>query len=98
MKNPPSASADSDWLKLYLSKLDPPATERPAFRAVLSPAEEKAERTARVARELIEAETEERQATTARLRAARLGKDANSRVDPTQGSARQQGGPGYPPG
>ncbi len=98
MKKPPPASADSDWLEAYLPKLDPPDTERPAFRAVLSPAERNAERTSRVARELTKAETEARQATTAQLRAARLGKEADVREMAEQDSAKQKGGSTCLPG
>jgi hypothetical protein len=88
MKQSSPASADNDWIETYLPTLDSADTERPAFRAVLSPTGQKAERTARIARELTEAETEARQATTARLRAARIGKAADVHADPAHNCAK----------
>lgn len=58
--------------------LDDRASE---FRLRPTPQQGKAEETSRVARELTEAANEQRFATAARLRAARLEKDAENRSD-----------------
>jgi hypothetical protein len=50
--------------------------EVPPHRRVLTPAERKAAETTRVAREATEAEAEQRQAQVARLRRARLEREA----------------------
>ncbi|WP_037280544.1 hypothetical protein [Rubellimicrobium mesophilum] len=48
----------------------------PPHRRVLTPAERRAEESTRVAREITEARTEQRQAEVARLKAARLKREA----------------------
>ena len=92
MKKPSLGSANDDWLERYFPKSQAAGTGPSEFRPVLSPTEEKAEETARVARELIDAETEARRATAARLRAARLGNQADIPADADRKPPSQEDG------
>ena len=71
---------DAGWLERFMSGTKPVETAAPAFRPKLSPSEHKADERTRAVRELTDAATEKRQATTARLKAARLGKVAEDRA------------------
>jgi len=73
------ASKDID--ALWLSTLTPAARPAvPAFRPTRAPHEVKADTTARISRELIDAQTEKRHANTARLKQARLERDAGEQA------------------
>lgn len=78
-KQPPDAS-DPHWLERFMSGTKPVDTAVPAFRPQLSPSERKAEERTRVVREMTDAATEKRSTATARLKAARLGKEADDRA------------------
>lgn len=78
-KQPPDGS-DASWLGRFMSGTKLVETATPAFRPKLSPSEHKADERTRAVRELTDAATEKRQATTARLKAARLGKEAEDRA------------------
>lgn len=62
------------------------------FRPPRTPAETRADETTRVAREMIDAVVEERQAKTARLRRARLEKEAQKAAEPTPPKTRRKRG------
>ncbi|HVG49669.1 MAG TPA: hypothetical protein VM899_16210 [Rubellimicrobium sp.] len=93
MKKLRPGSGNDDWLERYFPKLQAGGADPSKFRPVLSPTEEKAEKTARAARELIEAENEARRAAAARLRAARLGKQADGHMDAAREQPNQKEGP-----
>ena len=74
-----SNGSDAGWLERFMSGTKPVETAAPAFRPKLSPSEHKSDERTRAVREMTDAATEKRQATTARLKAARLGKEADDR-------------------
>ena len=78
-KSRPDAS-DAGWLERFMSGTKPVETAAPAFRPQLSPSERKADERTRVARQMTDADTEKRSALTARLKAARLEKEAEDRA------------------
>ena len=78
-KRRPDAS-DAGWLERFMSGTKPVATAAPAFRPQSSPSQQKADERTRVVPEMTDAATEKRLATTARLKAARLGKEAEDRA------------------
>ena len=71
---------NSDWLERFMAGTTPATTGVPAFRPQPSPSERKAEERTRAVREMTDSETEKRLTTTARLKAARLGKEAEDRA------------------
>ena len=83
MKKPaPDISTDA-WLERFFSGTSA-ETKVPAFRPTQSPSERKAAETTRVFREMTEAATDQRQAAAAKLKAARLGKEADTRARAAQ--------------
>lgn len=78
-KKLPDAS-DAGWLQRFMSGTKPVETAAPAFRPQLSPSERKADERTRAVREMTGAATEKRLAITARLKAARLQKEAEDRA------------------
>jgi hypothetical protein len=76
MKKAPASGSDSAWLDRYIHDQHPSSTAAPAFRQLRSPAERKAEETSRAARAATAAASEQRRIDTARLKAARLAKEA----------------------
>ena len=78
-KRRPDAS-DAGWLERFMSGTEPVKTAAPGFRPQSSPSQQKADERTRVVREMTDAATEKRLATTARLKAARLGKEAEDRA------------------
>ena len=78
-KQRPDAS-DAGWLERFMSGTKPVSTAAPAFRPQSSPTQAKADERTRVVREMTDAATEKRLATTARLKAARLEKEAADRA------------------
>jgi hypothetical protein len=72
--------SDPSWLERFMAGTSPVQTGVPAFRPQMSPSERKADDTARHVRELTDAATQERVATSARLRALRLEKEAEDRA------------------
>ena len=78
-KQPPDPS-DPDWLERFMAGTKPADTAVPAFRPKPSPSERKADERTRVVREITDAATEKRSTATARLKAARLGKEAEDRA------------------
>ncbi len=72
-------SKSDDHLRMIFDGLSPqgaPLAEVPPYNRVLTPAERRAAETTRVAREITDAEAEKRQAHVARLREARLSREA----------------------
>ena len=90
-KKRPDAS-DAGWLEKFMSGTKPVETAAPAFRPQPSPSEQKADERTRLVREMTDAATEKRSTTTARLKAARLGKEAEDRaqavLDPPKKKAK----------
>jgi hypothetical protein len=68
-------------------------TAVPAFHPKLSPSERKADERTRVVREMTDAATEQRSTTTARLKAARLGKEAEDRAQAALEPPKKKGKP-----
>ena len=83
MKKPPPDMSHDAWLEKFMSGTSA-ETKAPAFRPMQSPVERKAAETTRASREMIEAATKERQAATAKLKAARLAREAGARALPAQ--------------
>lgn len=79
MKKPAPDISNEAWLEKFMSGTSA-ETKPPAFRPMQSPAERKAAETTRAFREMTEAATEQRQATAAKLKAARLEKEADARA------------------
>ena len=79
MKPRPDAS-NAEWLEKFMSGTKPVETAAPTFRSQGSPAQQKADERTRLVREMTDAATEKRLAMTARLKAARLGKEAEDRA------------------
>ena len=74
--------------------LDGPARpDVPPHRRVLTPAETKAAETTRVAREHTDAESDQRQAQVARLKQARLEKEAAAAVEAAEAKAAKAAAP-----
>jgi hypothetical protein len=73
----------ADHLRMIFDGLAPegaPLAEVPPYNRVLTPAERRAAETTRVAREITDAEAEKRQADVARLREARLLREAEDKA------------------
>ena len=83
MKKPAANNSNDAWLEKFMLGTSSDTTT-PAFRPMQSPAERKASETTRAFRELTEEATNERQAATAKLRAARLARDVEAAALPTQ--------------
>ena len=73
-------NSDAGWLERFMSGTKPGDTAAPAYRPQPSASERKADERTRAVREMTEAATEKRSALTARLKAARLGKEAEDRA------------------
>ncbi len=80
------------WMDEVFGGTQPSLRESPAFEPVPTSSEIRADRTAQVARQIIEAEKEQRQADGARLRQARLRKEAQHRASKSGTSERRQPG------
>lgn len=85
--DPPNA----DWLERFMAGTTPVKTGVPAFRPQPSPSERKADERTRAVREMTDSETEKRLTTTARLKAARLGKEAEDRAQAALEAATKTG-------
>ncbi len=76
MAKAPSDLTDSAWLGPYMRDKRSSPSNAPVSRQLRTPAEQKADETSRAAREITEAAAEQRRLDTARLKAARLERDA----------------------
>ena len=65
----------------------------PAFKPQSSPSERKADERTRLVREMTDAATEKRSAATARLKEARLGKEADDRAQAALQPPKKKAGP-----
>ena len=83
--------SNSDWLERFMAGTTPVKTGVPAFRPQPSPSERKADERTRAVREMTDSETEKRLTTTARLKAARLGKEAEDRAQAALVAATKTG-------
>jgi hypothetical protein len=83
--------SNSDWLERFMAGTTPVKTGVPAFRPQPSPSERKADERTRAVREMTDSETEKRLTTTARLKAARLGKEAEDRAQAALEAATKTG-------
>ncbi len=83
--------SDAAWLERFMAGTAPVAADVPAYRPQLSPAERKADERTRLVREMTDAATEERRTSTARLRAARLAKEAEDRAQAALEPPRTKG-------
>lgn len=90
MKKPAPDMSNHAWLEKFMAGTSAD-TKAPAFRPVQSPSEQKAAETTRVFREMTEAATDQRQATAAKLRAARLAREADARALAVQEKAKKKG-------
>lgn len=80
MTNKPPDSSDSAWLERFMAGTKPVKTAAPAFRPQSSPSEHKTDERTRLVREMTDAATEKRSTATARLKAARLAKEAEDQA------------------
>ena len=80
MTKRPSNGSDPGWLDSFMAGTKPLDTAAPVFRPQSSLSERKADERTRAVRDMTDAATEKRQATTARLKAARLEKEAEDRA------------------
>ena len=78
MKKPTLGNSNDAWLEKFMLGTTA-QTSAPAFRSIQSPSEQKAAETTRAFREMTQTATDQRQAATAKLKAARLGKEAEAR-------------------
>ena len=79
MTKPKDTTPADSWFDKFVSGTSQDQA-RPAFQAPKSPSEKKAEESTRFAREVTDAAAEKRQATVAKLKAARLAKEAEDRA------------------
>ena len=91
-KKQPDAS-DTGWLEKFMAGTKPVETAIPAFRPQASPSERKADERTRAVREMTDAATEKRQAATARLKTARLEKEAQDRAQAALAPTKTKGRP-----
>lgn len=91
-KKVPDAS-NPDWLEKFMAGTKPAEIAVPAFRPQSSPSERKADERTRVVREMTDAASEKRSATTARLKAARLGKEAEDQAQAALEPPKKKGKP-----
>ena len=91
MKKPTLGSSNDAWLEKFISGTTA-QTNAPAFRPIQSPSEQKAAETTRAFREMTQTATDQRQAATAKLKAARLGKEAEARDLAAQKKAKPKKG------
>ena len=80
MTKPRPDASDAGWLERFMSGPKTGGGAAPGVRPPSSPSERKADERTRLVREMTDAATEKRQATTARLKAARLSKEAEDRA------------------
>ena len=83
--------SNSDWLERFMAGTTLVITGVPAFRPQPSPSERKADERTRAVREMTVSATEKRLTTTARLKAARLGKEAEDRAQAALENAAKKG-------
>jgi hypothetical protein len=83
--------SNGDWLERFMAGTTPVTTGVPAFRPQPSPSERKADERTRAVREMTDTETEKRLSTTARLKAARLAKEAEDRAQAALEAAPKKG-------
>ena len=88
-KHIPSNPKDA-WLEKFMSGTSAD-TKTPAFSSFQSEPERKAAETTRVFREVTEAATDQRQAAAAKLKAARLAREADARALAAQEKAKKGG-------
>ena len=86
MKKPAPDDPNSAWLEKFMLGTSAD-TRTPAFRPALSPTERKSEETTRAFRETTDAARDQRLAATAKLKAARLARDAENK----EGRLREKG-------
>jgi hypothetical protein len=91
MKKPAPGTSNDAWLERFMSGTTS-ETKTPAFRPTQSPSEQKAAETTRTSREMTEAATKQRQAATAKLKAARLAREADARALPAQAPPKTKKG------
>ena len=72
--------SDASWLERFMAGTQPVASGVPAFRPQPSPTERKADERTHLVRQMTDAATAERSTTTERLKAMRLGKEAEDRA------------------
>jgi hypothetical protein len=89
MTKPKDSTPKASWFDQFVSGTSQD-TQTPAFRAPTSPSERKADQSTRVAREATDAATEKRQALTAKLKAARLAKEAEDRAQIEQSPVKRK--------
>ncbi len=89
MTKPKDSTPKASWFDQFVSGTSQD-TQTPAFRAPTSPSERKADQSTRVAREATAAAAEQRQATTTRLKAARLAKEAEDRAQVEQSPIKRK--------
>jgi hypothetical protein len=93
MTKPPPDASNTAWLDRFLAGTGPVKAATPAFRPQSSPSERKADDLTRAVREITAAATKKRVTTTARLKAARLGKEADDRAQAALEPPTTQGKP-----
>jgi hypothetical protein len=86
-------SSEPGWLERFMAGTTPVERAVPAFRPQPSPSERKADERTRVVREMTDAATEKRSTTTARLKAARLEKEAGDRAQAALEPPKKKGKP-----
>ena len=89
MTKPKDSIPRDSWFNQFVAGTSQD-THVPAFRATPSPSERKADESTRVAREATAAAAEKRQATTAKLKAARLAKEAEDRAQIEQSPVKRK--------
>jgi hypothetical protein len=91
MKKSTTSNANDAWLEKFMSGTSAD-TKVPAFRPIQSPSEQKAAETTRVFREMTSTATDQRLAAAAKLKVARLGKEADARALAAQEKAKPKKG------
>lgn len=71
-------STMENWIAQTFGRALPAVPQTPAFQSPMTPSERKADQTTRVSREITDAAKERSQADVARLRQARLERDAEA--------------------
>ena len=92
MTKPKDTTPKDSWFDKFVSGTSKDMAV-PAFRAVQSPSERKADESTRVAREATESAAQKRQDTVAKLKAARLAKEAEDRAQAEQAPAKAKKAP-----
>ena len=90
MKKRTPGNSNDAWLERFFAGTSA-ETKPPAFRPTPSPSEQKAAETTRASRTMTETATDQRQAAAARLKAARLARDAEAGASAARKTARKGG-------